>query len=72
MPFSLVGIKKAGNHFDSLHGVLLCFCVVLMITCLYKMLRKLVRRIRLYHCRIFHFDDGIATVEGGRRNFQEE
>ena len=34
MPFSLVGIKKAGNHFDSLHGVLLCFCVVLMITCL--------------------------------------
>lgn len=32
MPFSLVGIKKAGNHFDSLHGVLLCFCVVLMIT----------------------------------------
>ena len=46
MPFSLVGIKKAGNHFDSLHGVLLCFCVVLMITCLYKMLRKLVRRIR--------------------------
>ena len=35
MPFSLVGIKKAGNHFDSLHGVLLCFCVVLMITCLY-------------------------------------
>ena len=54
VPFSLVGIKKAGNHFDSLHGVLLCFCVVLMITCLYKMLRKLVRRIRLYHCRIFH------------------
>ena len=33
---------------------LLCFCIVLMITCLYKMLRKLVRRIRLYHCRIFH------------------
>ena len=32
VPFSLVGIKKAGNHFDSLHGVLLCFCVVLMIT----------------------------------------
>jgi len=27
VPFSLVGIKKAGNHFDSLHGVLLCFCV---------------------------------------------
>ena len=61
VPFSLVGIKKAGNHFDSLHGVLLCFCVVLMITCLYKMLRKLVRRIRLYHF-IYHRFDFFITV----------